>query len=754
MATAMPQDTTLRADNAAAALALGAMSRARVLIASARSAGQSGLDEAAGKAVLAAFGMDVPRFTTGASPQEVAANCRTLRPPLALKLLSPNAVHKSDFGGVRLSLDSEADVRCAAEDMLAAGAFDAAGATGFLAEEMAPAGQEMVIGGFRDPQFGPMVMLGLGGVFVEILADISFRLCPIDRAQAAAMLGELRAAAVLDGARGRRKANTDAILDALLQVGGADGLLMRLQDEVEELDINPLIVSERGAVAVDARIVLSAPAETADRPARRQVPESFEPLFAPKTIAVAGVSASGNGPGNRFIRNLRELAFAGEIYPIHPTARELEGVEAFPDFAAVPKPVDYAFVAIPRDGVPDLLRSANGTVRFAQIMTSGFDDDAGSAVSQHAVAEAARAAGMRLLGPNSLGTYSPRGRLTFAETRRADAKPGSIGIVSQSGGIGVDLIRTGQARGLRYSGIVTIGNSIDLGPIDFLEHFLKDPGTSVIGLYLEDVGDGRRFVELLDRSNPGKPVVLLKGGRSRQGRTAAISHTGALAGDDRVWRAAAAKTGCIMVDTIEELIDVLQLFQTVQPRAHRATRNLALFGNGGGASVVAMDGFAKHGFDLAAIDGETRQRLDALDLPAGASGGNPIDLPANAFNRSDGRIAGQILNAVRGDDAVDAIVMHLNMPVLLSYRDSAMVPNIVDAAIDYRRSATPKDPHLVLVLRSDGTEQVDSVRRTERWRAVEAGIPVVDSFSIAGSVLAALSCFETHLGRGVKGMTA
>ena len=182
---------------------------------------------------------------------------RNLHRPLALKIMSPDILHKSDAGGVKVNLKSAAEVEDAIREMMNAPAIRDVRVDGFLLEEMAPAGQEVVVGAVRDPQFGPLVMVGLGGIFVEVLADVAFRICPITRLDAQEMLAELKGAAVLNGARGRKPASQDAIVDVLLKIGGEGGLLLRHADDFKEADINPLIVSESGAVAVDARFVLS-----------------------------------------------------------------------------------------------------------------------------------------------------------------------------------------------------------------------------------------------------------------------------------------------------------------------------------------------------------------------------------------------------------------------------------------------------------------------------------------------------------------
>jgi acyl-CoA synthetase (NDP forming) len=226
-------------------------------IAAARAAGRTALDEHAGKALLAAHGVRVPRSVVVAVGDDPAAAVAGLAPPWVVKVMSPEILHKSDVGGVRVGVATPAEVAAVIGEMAVRPGIAGRRLDGFLVEEMAPKGVEVVVGGVRDPQFGPLVMVGLGGIFVEVLKDVAFRICPITRLDAGEMLAELRGAPLLDGARGGKAVSKDAIVDVLLRVGGADGLLLRHADAIREADINPLIVSETGAVAVDARFILA-----------------------------------------------------------------------------------------------------------------------------------------------------------------------------------------------------------------------------------------------------------------------------------------------------------------------------------------------------------------------------------------------------------------------------------------------------------------------------------------------------------------
>jgi succinyl-CoA synthetase beta subunit len=226
-------------------------------IAAAREAGRSSLDELSGKRLLARFGVAVPKSVMVQAGEALGPKLAGLSGPYVVKVMSPDILHKSDVGGVRVKMQDAAEVEGAIRAMLARPEIARARLDGFLVEEMAPAGQELVIGGLRDPQFGPLVMVGLGGIFVEVLKDVAFRICPIERVDALEMLDELKGKALLDGARGRAPASRAAIVDALLKIGGERGLLMSLDGEIAEADINPLIVSPDGAVAVDARFILT-----------------------------------------------------------------------------------------------------------------------------------------------------------------------------------------------------------------------------------------------------------------------------------------------------------------------------------------------------------------------------------------------------------------------------------------------------------------------------------------------------------------
>ncbi|MCG8542953.1 MAG: acetate--CoA ligase family protein [Alphaproteobacteria bacterium] len=715
----------------------------------ARAASRLTLPEPDGKAVLADAGIAVPAGVFVAAADDPEPVCRSLKFPVAVKGVSADLIHKSDVGAVRLNVGNADALRDACAEIR-----DAVGDTaldGFLIEEMAPPGHEVIVGGLIDPQFGPVVMVGLGGVFTEIIADVAFRICPIERGDAAAMIDALQAAPLLDGARGGPVASREAIVDALVRIGGMDGLLWREQGEIAALDINPLIVSQDGAVAADARVVLrEKPAPRSDAaPAAKDadaIRETFRPLFAPRSIAIIGASATRHTRSNTLIDQLLQYGFDREkLYPIHPTAETVSGLSAYASLKDTPEPVDYAYVAIPAAGVSDLLTQSKGRLRIAHVISSGFAE-AGRQDLQDELLDAARVAGIRVVGPNCNGGHAPRGKLTFCY----DAVPdeGSVGVILQSGGLGIDMIRRGNNRGLRFSGVMTVGNCADVGVADLLEFHLVDPDTRVVGLYLEGAPEGRRVFDLLRDRRPAKPVVILKGGRSERGREAAISHTGTLAGDDRIWQALGEQTGAVFAASLDDFIDRLLALQCLTPCAEIPTTRAVLLGNGGGASVLGVDAFVRAGVDVVPFSAETRDKLDALRLAAGATYANPVDLPQPVLVGRDGRDAEDILRIIFDQEDPQAVVMHINLSVVMTLRrgDDDPVKNLLDAVTRVKRDASDR-AHTLLVLRSDGSIPFEEARLQYRELALDRGIPTYDEIAPAANAVAAIAAHERFLAK-------
>lgn len=471
--------------------------------------------------------------------------------------------------------------------------------------------------------------------------------------------------------------------------------------------------------------------------------QDFTHFFEPRTVAVVGVSTRNpHALPNVFMRRIRDFGFTGDIYPINPTAEEVDGFRCYKSLADTPKPVDYAYIGVGGAQIPAMLAAAKGRTHFAHVVSSGFAEvDEGKALQEELVA-AARAGGMRLVGPNCMGLYSPRGRITFAEVGPWEL--GHVGVVSQSGGLGTDIIRRGRNRGVKFSALVTAGNCADVTPSEFVEYYFADEQTHVIGLYLETAKDGRRLFELLREKKAAKPVVILKGGRTQQGLAAAASHTGSLAGDDRVWVALSRQTGVVLVDTLDQFVDTLLLFQSVKPNAahpRQPTKRVALFGNGGGTSVLATDYFARLGLDVTPFEQKAIDELAALQLPPGTSITNPVDCPVGTLSQDEGRVAEKILDIIYGSGKPDALVMHLNLSAFAGRVKPEVLDNLMAAALRVQ-DKYPGQAHFMLALRSDGDPKLEERKREFRAKALANGVPVYDEMTNVGHALAALAAHE------------
>jgi len=357
--------------------------------------------------------------------------------------------------------------------------------------------------------------------------------------------------------------------------------------------------------------------------ANRSTVEEIDAIFHPRAIAVVGASANPDTPGYDYVHSLQAFGYAGEIYPVNPRAEEILGLPSYPSLREAPEPVDYVISCIPASAVLELVDdcAAKGA-RALQLFTARFSETGrpeGAALERR-LAERARAAGVRIIGPNCMGLLYPALGISF----RADMprRPGKIGLLSQSGNLLFELTYFGEPRGLWFSKAVSYGNGIDLDESDFLEYFADDGETTVVGAYVEGVRDGRRFLAALKRAAAAKPVVVLKGGRTAAGGRAAASHTAALAGQRDVWDAAIAQAGAVPVDTIEELIDMLLAFAYMRPGA---SRRLGMVGGGGGRSVLTADQCEELGLSVPPLPADIEERIaeKAPDLAGWLT--NPVD---------------------------------------------------------------------------------------------------------------------------------
>jgi acyl-CoA synthetase (NDP forming) len=355
--------------------------------------------------------------------------------------------------------------------------------------------------------------------------------------------------------------------------------------------------------------------------------ENLDFLFHPQTIAIAGVSENVNkfNFGLKFLEGLTQFGFKGKIYPVNPTGGKIGDKIIYSSLRDIPDRVDYIISAIPAPYTPQLVDDAAAIgVKAIHFFTSGFgeiENEEGKHLQQEVIARAQRG-GIRVIGPNCLGLYCPRGGLTFnydyAKT------PGSVSMISQSGGNAAHCIQEGTSRGVYFSKVISMGNGADLNESDFLEYLAKDDETKIITAYIEGVRQGPRFFKALQAAAKAKPTVVLKVGTSESGAEAAVSHTTALAGSDQVWEGVLRQTGAIRAGSIEEMMDVAVAFDHIAaPNGDRT----AIVGIGGGASVILADEFSSAGLSLPKLSDDTRQKLiGVFPSEAGRIFKNPVDL--------------------------------------------------------------------------------------------------------------------------------
>lgn len=694
--------------------------------------------EAEGKSLLSAFGIDTPQGVEIEVGQELPGH---LREPLVVKAISTTLVHKSDAGGVRVGV-TRAELDETALQMRESLADFGHKLDGVLVEEMVPAGHEIIVGAVRSPGLGWTVMVGLGGVLVEVFEDVAFGLAPLSEPQILDMLQELRGMKVLNGARGGVKADIPALVTLISRLAGPEGLLASLPADVVEIDLNPVIVSDTRAVAVDARFVVGRPEADAGAIAGRADGRAtdFSPLFAPRRIAVLGASGKRPNLANRFIRNIIAGGFDGTIVPVHPAAGEIEGLPTIASLADVDEPIDYAFVALPGARVAEALGKGAGKVRFAQVVSSGFGELEEGKELEATLVATVRDAGIRLIGPNCLGTHASAGKLSFVP--EAPLTPGTTAVVSQSGGLSVDILRVGAARGIDFHSVTSIGNSADVDAAELVESFLRNEEVQVIGLYLESLAVARQVLDVLAAAESRKPVVLLAGGRTAEGSRAATSHTGALAGNHRLWPAIARQAGMTLVDSLADFASALHALSTLDLSVQPNGREAVLFGNGGGASVLGADALDRQGVATSPLPAQVIEALEALDLPPGNGFHNPIDVPAGTLAVRSGAVAEDILKTVLADSHPAVLISHLNVGIIqrnLGATHGDVTGNIIVAIAKARDESRP-GTHQILVLKTDGSAGTEEMIKAYAQRARQIGIPVFPSFEDAA--LAARAVLE------------
>jgi len=450
-------------------------------------------------------------------------------------------------------------------------------------------------------------------------------------------------------------------------------------------------------------------------------------LFHPRSVAVVGAANNPLKMGYGYFSGLVEMGVLKKLYPVNLAGEAVLGFKGYTSVRDIPGPLDYVICSIPARYVPQMMEDcAVKGVKFVHMFTAGMSEtgEKEDARLEKEIIQIARKGGIRVLGPNCMGVYSPAAGLTYYPGFTGES--GSVAFVSQSGGLVERMIRVGMVCGIHFSQVVSFGNGTDLNESDFVEYFAAENESLVIGIYLEGVRDGRRLIQALHEAAKNKPVVIIKGGRTEAGKRAAVSHTGSLGGIDEAWSALCQQSNLIRVDSLNEFLDVtMTLLSFQQPRGF----NVALIGEGGGTSVLASDALVSAGLSLPPLPDSIRRKLDKLIPRAGTSTMNPVD---SIILYQDLDSLYDTITLVASCESIDFIIAHIAIDLPPFSSSTEQLKKIVSTIIAARKhSGKP----VALVILAEGAPQGWEASLPLQRSCLDAGIPVFNSIDRAAQAI-------------------
>jgi len=578
------------------------------------------LSEADSKALLAPLGVPFAPELKVSTVEEAVSAAKELGFPVVVKLGGDAIAHKTERGLVRLRLGEDAAVHSAATDLLAA-ARPEDGEVHLLVAPMVQGNRELIAGVVVDPQFGPNVMLGIGGVFAEAIADVAFRPIPISRDIALDMVQSLRTQKLLGEFRGEAAVNTEQVVATLTALSKA----AETNQDIISIDINPMIVTPDGSiVAVDALVEKGARdvVHTTQRPVYSDA--QFRALFEPRGVLVTGASTHPGKFGFVSLHNMLASGYAGAVFGTNLQGEKVLGIQTVADISALPEDaIDLVFVCTPASANPDLLRACSKKGIRAAFLTSAGYGEAGPEGQQmeRDLVALADELGILLAGPNGQGVVSTPAQLC-AQIVAPYPPAGHIAVASQSGNFVSSFMNYSRQSGVGISRAVSAGNAAALGVADLIEWYTNDDKSKVSLAYIEGITDGVTLMSRLGSSASRKPVVVVKGGATEKGARAAASHTGALAANDAIFDGACRAYGITRAENVEEAFETAATFAT-QPLP--LGPNVVVLTTAGGWGVVTSDAIANEGsLQLLPLPEDLKAAIDEK-LPPRWSKNNPVD---------------------------------------------------------------------------------------------------------------------------------
>jgi acetyl coenzyme A synthetase (ADP forming)-like protein len=595
--------------------------KVRAILDAVKKEGRDSLTAPEGKQICDAYGINVPKEGVSTSAADASKMASAMGFPVVMKIVSPDILHKTEAGGVVVGVKSADEAATAYEQIIKNARKYKADAkiVGVQVQQMIKGGQETIIGAMSDDSFGKLVAFGMGGVLVEVLKDVTFRLAPATQKDAASMLDGIQAAEILKGVRGGKPVNREALQDTIVRVSQ----LVTDFPEISEMDLNPVFASDEGAIAADVRIVLNfQPKPKRFRPEEKDVVTAMNRIMKPKAIAVIGASNEAGKIGNSVMKNLINGGYQGTIYPIHPKEGEILGLKAYKSVKDIPGEVDTAVFAIPAKLVAGALKECGEKkIAGAVLIPSGFGET-GNVEGQEELQRIGREYNIRLMGPNIYGFYYTPANLCATFCTAYDVK-GATALSSQSGGIGMAIIGFSRSTKMGVSAIVGLGNKSDIDEDDLLLFFEQDDNTRVIAQHAEDLKDGRAFAEVAKRVSKKKPIIMLKAGRTEMGAAAAASHTGAVAGTDKIYDDILKSAGVIRANSLRQM---LELSRGVPILPTPKGENVVIITGAGGSGVLLSDSCVDNGLKLMKPMPEDLDAAFRKFIPPFGAAGNPVDI--------------------------------------------------------------------------------------------------------------------------------
>ena len=578
------------------------------------------LSESASKALLREAGVPMADEREVASAELAAQAATEIGFPVVAKLCGDAIAHKTERGLVRLKLGSAQAVNEAATDLLAA-ARPEDGPVTVLVAPMVQGNRELIAGVVRDPQFGASVMLGIGGILAEAIADVVFRPAPLDRVTAHEMIADLATQKLLGEFRGEDAVDREKLVDVLVGLGK----LAHERSDIASIDVNPLIVRADGVpIAVDALVEIGEPDTSIATARPRPTDAQFKALFEPKGVVVTGASTHPGKFGFVSLHNILAGGFAGGIYGTNLQGENVLGIQTVADIEQLPDgAIDLVFVCTPASANPALLRAcAAKGVKAAFLTSAGYGEagEEGKQAEKELIALADEL-GILLAGPNGQGVVSTPAHLC-AQIVAPYPPAGKIGVASQSGNFVSSFLNWSRSSGVGISRAVSAGNAAAVTVADYLDYYADDEATAVGLAYVEGISDGRTLMTRLASVAQRKPLVLVKGGATEGGAQAAASHTGALAANDKVFDGFCRAAGITRAETVEEAFEAAATFAT-QPLPKGP--NVVIMTTAGGWGVVTSDAITRDGqLKLMELPEDLKAQIDTK-LPPRWSKGNPVD---------------------------------------------------------------------------------------------------------------------------------